>query len=151
MYKVVQEDNFANFQLALNEAEDNGFHIMSGHRVHVMKNNEYYSAVMYKAPLHFPSLEMDRLTWSLEMFPEATVQSSLIKCKHEIAEIEEDIKNGVRNPVEYVDALMALLDSAGRQGIYVNEIIQAFNEKLKINKGRDWIKNDDNTYSHVKK
>lgn len=95
-------------------------------------------------------LENERLAWSLKTFPEATAISSLRKAEEEIKEIEEDINNGICNPIEYADALMALLDSAGRNGIRTIEILIAFQEKLKINKKRKWIKNPDNTYSHIK-
>ena len=95
-------------------------------------------------------LEMERLKWSLETFPEATAQSSLRKLEEEIKEIDRDIINGVREPEEFADALMCLFDSAGRYGIGVEEIFSAFAEKLEKNKKRIWKKNPDNTYSHVK-
>ena len=97
-------------------------------------------------------LEKRRLEWSKRIFTEATAISSLRKCEEEIEEIEKDIENGVRNPEEYADALMCLFDSAGRQEnpISVEEIFEAFEKKLIINENRNWIKNDNNTYSHVK-
>jgi hypothetical protein len=96
-------------------------------------------------------LEQDRLAWSLKTFTDATPISSLRKLEEEIKEIEADINNGVKNPEEYADALMCLFDSAGRHGITVGEITHAFYHKLKKNKSREWVKNPDNTYSHVKK
>lgn len=95
-------------------------------------------------------LEADRLEWSLRTFPKATPISSLRKLESEIKEIETDINNGVKNPTEYADALMVLFDSAGRQGITPNDIFKAFAEKLAINKARQWSKNPDNSYSHIK-
>jgi hypothetical protein len=95
-------------------------------------------------------LEKERLEWSLKTFPEATPIASLRKLESEIEEIEIDIIEGVKNPVEYADALMCLFDSAGRQGIFPEEIFKAFEEKLKINKSRVWAKNPDNSYSHIK-
>ncbi len=96
-------------------------------------------------------LEKERLKWSLETFDEATAISSLRKLESEIAEIEADINDGVKNPEEYADALMCLFDSAGRHGIEVSEIFEAFEKKLEKNKNRIWKKNPDNSYSHVKK
>lgn len=61
-----------------------------------------------------------------------------------------DITAGIKRPEEYADALMCLFDSAGRQGILPENIFRAFAKKLKVNKARKWIKNPDNTYSHVK-
>ncbi len=95
-------------------------------------------------------LERQRLEWSLSNFPEATAISSLRKLESEIEEIEVDIIEGHKNPIEYADALMCLFDSAGRNGISVEEIFKAFETKLEINKNRQWVKNPDNTYSHLK-
>lgn len=96
-------------------------------------------------------LEAERLAWSLVTFPEATPISSLRKLESEIKEIEYDLENGQRRPEEYADALMCLLDSGGRHGIFLPEIIGAFAAKLEVNKRRVWVKNADNSYSHVKK
>lgn len=96
-------------------------------------------------------LEAERLSWSLVTFPEATAVSSLRKLESEIKEIEYDIEHGKRRPEEYADALMCLFDVAGRSGISVVEIINAFAAKLEVNKRRQWIKNPDNSYSHVKR
>lgn len=95
-------------------------------------------------------LEIERLEWSLKTFPEATPISSLKKLRSEIEEIEQDINRGERRPEEYADALMCLFDSAGRQGILPEEIFMWFKRKLKINKAREWTKNPDNSYSHIK-
>lgn len=95
-------------------------------------------------------LEKERLEWSLETFPEATALSSILKLEEEAREIKSDIENGIREPIEYADALMCIFDSAARQGISCEEVIEAFAEKLKINKARIWKKNSDNSYSHIK-
>lgn len=100
--------------------------------------------------LNLVTLENERLEWSLKQFPEATPLSSLIKAKEEIKEIESDIEQGIKRPEEYADALMCIFDSAGRQGISAQDIVEAFSKKLHINKNREWIKNHDNTYSHKK-
>lgn len=95
-------------------------------------------------------LEAERLEWSLKTFPEATAISSLLKAHDELVEIANDINKGIREPMEYADVLMCLFDSAGRQGIFPTEIFEAFEKKLAINKNRNWNKNHDNTYSHIK-
>lgn len=95
-------------------------------------------------------LEKDRMEWALATFPEATAISSLRKLESEIKEIEHNIENGIKDPMEYADAVMCLFDSAGRNGISVDEIIDAFEQKNVINKSRKWKKNDDNSYSHIK-
>lgn len=96
-------------------------------------------------------LERSRFNWSLKTFPKATKESSLRKLEEEIREIRKDLKKGIANPLEYADALMCLLDSAGRAGLDAKTILIAFQHKLQINKKRTWKKNPDNTYSHVEK
>lgn len=108
----------------------------------------YNSQIQQEQTFNIIELENERLEWSLKTFPEATATSSLFKLAEEAAEIAADIENGKREPEEYADALMCLLDSAGRQGISVQEILIAYRSKLDINKQRKWIKNPDNTYSH---
>ena len=85
------------------------------------------------------SLEADRLKWSLENFHEATHFSSLEKLREEIKEVEKELmllekfpeqEGTLKLTVEYADCLMCLLDSAGRAGVSVESIIEAFAEKL---------------------
>lgn len=101
-------------------------------------------------PKSIQVLEHERLEWAIKTFPEATAMSSIKKCRGELDEIEWDIEGGIKRPEEYADAIMCLFDSAARQGITVDEILEAYAAKIKINKGRKWMKNDDNSYSHVK-
>ncbi len=106
-------------------------------------------------------LEKERFEWSLKTFPEATSQSSLEKLKEEIKEVEKELTYLEKFPdgdsgleklsMEYADCFMCLFDSAGRAGLSVQDIINSFAEKLEINKNRSWNKNDNNTYSHIKK
>lgn len=98
-------------------------------------------------------LEAERLEWSLKNFPAATPFSSLQKLKSEITEVERALDADLRDEhlvEEYADCLMCLFDSAGRAGITPDDIFKAFGIKLIKNKERAWIKNADNTYSHVK-
>lgn len=103
-------------------------------------------------------LEAERLAWSLKNFPDATPRSSMLKLKSEVREVLKELdyleeypdQDPVNLPIEYADCLMCLFDSAGRAGISVLEIFEAFEEKLEVNKNRTWIKNPDNTYSHIK-
>lgn len=97
-------------------------------------------------------IEEDRRKWARQMFPTANALSSLEKLRKEIDEIEEDIKNGKRRPVEYADAIFLLFDSASLQDdpIYPDEIFAEAEKKLIINKSRKWEDNGDGTYSHIK-
>lgn len=97
-------------------------------------------------------LEEERYAWSLATFPEASALGSLKKLKEEADEIEVNISEGERDVMEYADCLMCLFDSARRQEnpITIQEIFDAFEQKLEINKKRTWEKNDNGSYSHVK-
>lgn len=100
-------------------------------------------------------LEAERLEWSLKNFPAATPFSSLQKLKSEITEVEKELggpntRNWINLTEEYADCLMCLFDSAGRACITPDDIFKAFAAKLIKNKERVWVKNADNTYSHVK-
>lgn len=112
-------------------------------------------AVGLRDDWHNPGLELvpmekERLAWSLQTFPDATPQSALNHLKEEIKEIEQNIADGVNDATEYADAIMLLLDSAGRRGISVVDILYAFRQKHEINKTRRWEKNPDGSYYHVK-
>lgn len=97
-------------------------------------------------------LEEERYAWSLATFPEASALGSLKKLKEEVSEIEVNISEGERDVMEYADCLMCLFDSARRQEnpITIQEIFDAFEHKLEINKKRTWVKNGNGSYSHVK-
>lgn len=98
-------------------------------------------------------LEKERLEWSLKTFPEATKFSSLEKLRNEIEEVKNELRVGFSVDdlsEEYADCLMCLFDSAGRAGVLPEQIFQAFALKLEKNKNRKWVKNPNNTYSHVK-
>lgn len=95
-------------------------------------------------------LEKERVEWSLITFTQATSKGSLEKAKEEIKEIEYDISKGIKNPTEYADVIMCIFDAAARFGISAEEVMKAYKEKMKINTERTWVKNPDDSYSHVK-
>jgi len=95
-------------------------------------------------------LEKKRMERSLKTFPHATPRGSLERAKEEIKEIQEYIDNGVKDPYEYLDAIMCIFDVAGRMGISAREVMIAYELKLDINTKRTWNRNPDNSYSHKK-
>lgn len=101
-------------------------------------------------PPNLIDLENRRMEWARKTFPTATPYPSLQKAKTEIKEIEVNMGNDVIDATEYVDAIMCLLDSAGRSGITMVDIIKTYSEKLEINLKRKWKDNGDGTYSHIK-
>ncbi len=93
----------------------------------------------------------DFVEFALGTFKKASALSSLKKLSEEIQEVAHEIQHGHENLVEeYADCFMCLFDSAARMKITPIQIKEAFARKLKINKSRTWIKNPDDTYSHVK-
>lgn len=112
---------------------------------------EYYITLQNRKK-SFIELERERSQWSNKIFPEATAFSSLLKAEEEINEIKLDLEEKNPNVFEYVDALMCIFDSAQRAGFPVEKIRDAYEEKNRINiHEREWVKNPNNTYSHIKK
>ena len=94
-----------------------------------------------------------------DKFPLSTYDSSLRGLEREIKEVElarmdyrviDDSENRKALGLEYIDCFMYLLDSMNRLGFEAKEISELFEEKLKINKEREWKINSDGSYSHVK-
>jgi hypothetical protein len=107
----------------------------------------------------FEALINEFLEWSLPTFSEATAISSLAKASDEIEEVKDLFQyekydpnsiSFVELPVEYADIIMCVFDSAMRAGITPQRINIALEEKININKNRQWEKNLNKTYSHVK-
>ena len=90
------------------------------------------------------------VSFSLKTFKKATPLSSLKKLEEEMIEVAQEIQHGHENLAdEYADCMMCILDSAARIGIRPKDLMSAFAAKLEVNKNRKWVKNADNTYSHV--
>lgn len=96
--------------------------------------------------------------FSTKQFPDSTYESSLRGLEREIKEVEsaradyyviDGSENRKKLGIEYVDCFMYLLDSMARVGFNADELNELFEEKLQINKNREWKKNKDNSYSHV--
>jgi len=88
--------------------------------------------------------------FALYTFFEADQFASIRKLKKEIDELMDALVEDGDYLHEYIDCIMCLFHSAAKAGITPEELRRGFEEKLRINKGRKWIKNRDNTYSHVK-
>ncbi len=106
----------------------------------------------------FEQLMMNHIAFTLKTFPEATALSSITKLSKEMVEAAMII-GGPQCPrdtwqedlaEEYADCMMCVLDSAARIGINPADLKRAFAAKIEKNKARTWVKNPDNTYSHVK-
>ena len=88
--------------------------------------------------------------FSFEIFKESTPESSLKGLEREIKEIRQE-PDRHKKGIEYIDSLFYWVDSFNREGYSFDEMKLFMKEKLSINKNREWNKNSDNSYSHVKK
>jgi NTP pyrophosphatase (non-canonical NTP hydrolase) len=100
--------------------------------------------------MNYEALMNDFVSFALKTFNEADPLSSMNKLEEEMEEVSEAILHGHENLAEeYADCMMCLLDSAARLGIQPDDLMIAFAAKLQVNKNRNWVKNADNTYSHL--
>jgi NTP pyrophosphatase (non-canonical NTP hydrolase) len=101
---------------------------------------------------HLEELMQEHIEFTLATFPEATAISSTVKLNGEMYEVVSELGNPDKSNLaeEYVDCIMCLTDSAARSGLPPAELLEAFAKKLTKNKSRKWVKNPDNTYSHIK-
>lgn len=113
------------------------------------------------------TLMQQHAEWAKETFPESTPLSSILGAKREIKELLAELgyielPNGKLAEVmdhqidmeklatEYVDVIKYFFDSMARSGVTIDVFRATFEKKLAINKKRTWVKNADNSYSHVK-
>jgi hypothetical protein len=94
-------------------------------------------------PATLAELEQAYGDWCLEVFPDAGTQDW---CDHLAEEVEELRKSDCKDPLEFGDVLLLLIDAARRNGI---SLLDAACEKFEINRGRDWERGEDGVYRHV--
>lgn len=91
-------------------------------------------------------LAIDIHGWANEVFPDRTPQSMFLKLYHEISEmIDETGKPEVEG--EIADVLIMILDFAKQQGVNPSVAVQ---QKMRINRARQWKRNPLGDYSHTK-
>lgn len=79
--------------------------------------------------------------WADKVFPDRTTKGSLAKLVME--EIPEFIQSGCKDPLEYADLLIMIMDIAEQQGISCEE---ALIRKMLINFGRTWGRDPETGY-----
>lgn len=94
-------------------------------------------------------LEAQRRAWSKKTF-DSTPLGSLAKVQSETLEVKINLMRGIHDITEHVDLIMAAFDVMMRDGFSLEEFKEAYENKLKINMVREWKKNKDGSYSHVK-
>lgn len=97
----------------------------------------------------FDKFAQDRADFSFKTFGTPAEHSFLLTLKKLQHELEELIENP-DDEMEWSDCFLAFLDAAQRKGYSINELVEFASRKLEINKKRNWKKNSDGTFSHVK-
>lgn len=80
-----------------------------------------------------PQLQQEIGEWADKLIPNRTAHNALTKMVME--EIPELIAGGLADPLEIADIGILLLDVAYLQGVNIE---QAIEDKMNINRGRDW-------------
>lgn len=79
--------------------------------------------------------------WQREKFTKATAQSAANHLKEEVGELVHDLtwdKPKEQTIKEYSDCFLLLFGSASLYGLSYEDICNAINEKMEINKARKW-------------
>jgi dATP/dGTP pyrophosphohydrolase len=99
------------------------------------------------------------MKWTKVSFPKSSADSTLKHLQREIKEVLEELESDTPHPrqdnsvmtlMEYSDAMICLLTSAGKSGFTIEQLKTAIMNKMQINYKRKWKDNGDGTYSHVK-
>lgn len=90
--------------------------------------------------------------WQEETFPNANPLSKIAHLKEEILEVEEAISNNLPSKKsEYADCFLLLFGAAASDGLTYDDICQAIDDKMEINKSRKWGKpNKLGVVNHIK-
>jgi NTP pyrophosphatase (non-canonical NTP hydrolase) len=82
--------------------------------------------------------------WQNRIFGAATPLSKLEHLKQEVKELESDLKsNSEDKKLEFADCFILLFGAAASDGMSYTDIVDAINEKMKINYRRKWGKPDE--------
>lgn len=96
-------------------------------------------------------------SFAVKTFKKATSYSTMEKLKDEAEEVQDELMNykGTQEArealkKEFADCLLCLVHSAKKAGFTAEELVSAMDQKSKVNQGRKWKLNANNTYSHIK-
>lgn len=90
--------------------------------------------------------------WQRETFTQATPITAINHLREELDELLEQGHLGVREETvkEYADCFLLLFGSAALYGLTYDDICKAINDKMEVNKKRQWGKPNDKGYvKHV--
>jgi NTP pyrophosphatase (non-canonical NTP hydrolase) len=89
-------------------------------------------------------LQSDVVSWANEIFPHRTPQQGFLKLFEEIGEVLQE----PRNKYEWADVFIMLLDIADRYNISGDDLVNAIQEKMDINRDRRWSENEIGVMKH---
>lgn len=89
--------------------------------------------------------------WQKSVFTKATALSASAHLEEEVKELRQDLLHANSKAVyEYADCFLLLFGSACLYGLSYEDICEAINEKMAINKQRKWGQVNDQGYvKHV--
>ena len=91
--------------------------------------------------------------WTDETFPGQSVISTLDHCRSEVTEVKNAIDNGESSKeilFEFADVYLLLLNSLSKQGYTFEQLHNAAEEKMIINRSRKWAINGEGFPAHIK-
>ena len=124
--------------------------ITSNTRGHVSANYDMVEAVVNtmnrngQTVITLQHLQQMIVSWADEVFPDRTPQQAFIKMWEEMGEVVSE----PRNHLEWADVFIMMFDLAHHYGISGDDLTFAITEKMEINRGRSWIKNEVGVMQH---
>lgn len=86
-----------------------------------------------------PSLFIRIKDWQNKTFPHATALSKVTHLAEEVKELHHDIATDAKDRrLEYADCFLLLFGAAASDGMSYADIMRCIEEKLVINKSRQW-------------
>jgi len=89
------------------------------------------------------------VAWQKQTFPKATSLSKVFHLEKEVVELRNDLlANYPDKRLEYADCFLLLFGSAASDGMSFQDICNAIDEKMQINRERKWGNADENGVVH---
>lgn len=90
--------------------------------------------------------------WQTETFGQATAMSKINHLIEEICELQEDLReNKLSKTLEFADCFILLFGAAASDGMTYEDICNAIEEKMSINRKRKWGNPQENgVVNHIK-
>lgn len=99
------------------------------------------------------------IKWQNETFGKATAKSKIAHLRQEVKELQSELNWGNNNSIddnnstlmEFADCFILLFGAASSYGMTYEDICKSINDKMEINKQREWGEPDkDGIVNHIK-